>query len=102
MNDKIFRWLKFSQKAHTLYWDKNNIAKFNFANRASYLPGSYGWSSRAAMRIFACAHDRVNVSKFSLCKKFAETILASGMHWRKFSSGKNFCIYGIQRLKGHI
>ena len=26
-------------KAHTLYWDKN-FAKLNFANHASYLPGS--------------------------------------------------------------
>ena len=39
-----FSRLKFSPKAHTLYWDKK-FAKFNFVNHASYLPGSSGWSS---------------------------------------------------------
>ena len=54
-----------------MYWDKN-FAKFNFTNCVSYLPGSCGRSSRVAMRICACAHDRENVSKFSLCRKFVE------------------------------
>ena len=69
--DKIFRWLKFSPKAHTMYWDKN-FAKFNVANRASYLPGSCEWSLRVAMHKCAYTHDRLNVSKFSLCKKVVE------------------------------
>ena len=46
----------------------------------------------------ACAHDRTNVSKFSLCKKIrGKKNFANGMHWRnwqKFSPGENFCVYG--------
>ena len=87
--------LKFSLKAHTLYWDKN------FANHANYLPGSSGWSSQViGMRICACAHDLAqnSVCQISLCKKFTEKIFVNCMHWwnwRKFSPGENFHIYGI-------
>ena len=94
-----FHWLKFSPKAHTLYWDKN-FAKFNFANCASYIidhidyvnvKRSCGWSSRVAMCICVCTRDRTNVSKVSLCKK----IFTNGMHWRnwrKIFPGKNWNI----------
>ena len=80
-------WLRFSPKAHTVYWDKN------FANGASYLPGSCGWSSQVARRICACTHDRANMSKFSLCeknsrKKFHQwhllAKLAKIFSWQKF------------------
>ena len=56
-----FRWLKFLPKTHTLYWDKN-FAKFNFANHASYLPGSSGWSSRAiGVYVHMCVYSRLCV-----------------------------------------
>ena len=77
-----FCWLKFSPKAHTMYWDKN-FTKFNFTNCASYLPGSCGWSSQVAMcniYMYAC----MNVSKFSLCKKIHRKIFANGMYWRNW------------------
>ena len=88
-----FRWLKFSPKAHTMYWVKN-FAKFNFTNCTSYLLRSCGWSSWVAMRICACARMCQN---FHCAKKFAEKIFANGMHWRnwrKFSPGENFHVYG--------
>ena len=50
-----FRWLKFLSKAHTMYCDKNFV-KFNFANRASYLPGSFvGGAQICYVHIYACA-----------------------------------------------
>ena len=74
-----------------MYWDKN-FAKFNFANRTSYLPGSCGWSSQIAMYICMCAHDHANVSKFhckKICgKKFRQqhalAKLAKFFSWGKF------------------
>ena len=91
-----FHWLKFSPKAHTMYWDKN----FNFANRAGYLPGSCGWSSRIAMHICACTQDRVNVSNFSLYKKirgkkFCQTACIGEI-------GKIFHIYGITIVQLYV
>ena len=53
-----FRWLKFSPKAHAMYWDKN-FTKFNFTNHVSYFPGSCGWSSRVAMCIHVCMRARM-------------------------------------------
>ena len=62
INTKNFYWLNFSPKAY-MYRDKN------FANCASCILASCGWSSRVAMRICACAHDSMNESNVSLCKK---------------------------------
>ena len=74
-----------------MYWDKN-FAKFNFANRTSYLPGSCGWSSQIAMCTCMCAHDHANVSKFhckKICRKkfrqqHALAKLAKFFSWGKF------------------
>ena len=43
-------------------------------------------------------HAKFNVSKFSLCKKIVEKIFTNIMYWRnwrKFSPGKNFCVYSL-------
>ena len=42
---QIFRWIKISLNAQTLYWYKN-FTEFNFARSASCSPGSSGWSSQ--------------------------------------------------------
>ena len=77
-----------------MYWDKN-FAKFNFANRTSYLPGSCGWSSQIAMCIcaYACALTIMQMCQNFTAKKFVEkkfrqqhalAKLAKFFSWGKF------------------
>ena len=74
-----FSLVKISPKAHTMYWDKN-FTKFNLANCTSYLVGSCGWSLQVVMHICVCTHNRVNVSKLSLCKNICrKNFSATGM-----------------------
>ena len=97
-----FCWLKFSPKAHTMYWDKN-FTKFNFTNCASYLPGSCGWSSQVAMcNIYVCAHKCVKI--FTVQKNSQKNF-----HQRhalaklvKFSPGENFHVYSIYHIAGNF
>ena len=74
-----------------MYWDKN------FVNRASYLPGSYGWSSRVtiAMHVYAHVLTIVNVSKFHCTKKFTE----KNFSWQKFPLIRYYgCIYMHKKI----
>ena len=94
-----FRRLKFSPKAHTLYWDKN-FTKLNFANHASYLPGNSGWNSGVIgmryVHLHVCSQSRVhkfNVSKFSLCKKIREKVFVNSICIGEI--GENFLLAKI-------
>ena len=82
VHGKIFTegsYYVLGQKFHQIY----------FVNHASYLPGSCGWSSRVAMCICTCAHDRSNVSKiFTVQKNSLKTFLPTAC------IGKNFHVYG--------
>ena len=90
-----FSLAKIFTKGH-VYWNIN-FAKFNYTNRASYLPGSCGQSLRVAICMHSRSHECV---KIFTVQKNCTKIFINGMHWRnwqKFSPGKNFHVYSIQQ-----
>ena len=68
-----FRWLKFSSKAHTLFWDKNSPNLISRKLQAS-LEVVGGARVSCYMSMCMCTHNCANVSKFSLCKKLCKKI----------------------------
>ena len=88
-----FCWLKISPKGSYFVLGQN-FTKFNFTNRANYLPGSCGWSSQVAMHICTCARECVKI--FTVQK-----IRGKNFHRRhalaKRFPGENSHIYGIIR-----
>ena len=61
---------------------------------------SCGWSSRVAMYICVCSHNRARMCQNFHCAK--KNFFANGMHWRnwqKFSPGENFHVYGSSRFQ---
>ena len=59
---------------------RQKFAKFNSANRASYLPGSCGWSSRVAMCKCVCAVTIAQMCQNFQCAKNCWKTFANCMH----------------------